>query len=118
MEINVQFKSELGVHFGAKYPFTGDPGPEGKTKTEFLGGSSGDSRAGTYVKNPYGDPDRYRAGILYARFGPINFGIDNESVRDFFQNKLVHDRHSNTQHFRYLNGRGNKFFFQFGGGGW
>ena len=107
----------LGFRLGLSL-FTGDPGPEGQTEVERLGGNYGDSRNGTYKKNPYGDPDRYRSGVLYAGFGPINIGIDNESVRDFFQNKLVHDRISNTAHFRYLYGRGNNFFIQFGNSGW
>jgi RHS repeat-associated protein len=107
----------MGFRLGLSL-FTGDPGPEKGTKTEFLGGNQGDSRNGTYVGNPYGDPDRYRSGVLYAGFGPINIGIDNEKVRDFFQNQFIHDRYSNTPHFRYLYGRGNNFFFQFGGSNW
>ena len=106
----------LGLRIGLNL-FTGDPGPGDDSTKEKLGGENGDSRNGTYKKNPFGDPNKYRHGVLYGGIGPFEFGIDNEKVRELFQNRIVHDRYSNTAHFKYLYGRGNKFYFQLGWSG-
>lgn len=97
---------------------TGDPGPDGKSDIRNLGGD----KNGTYVKGPYGDPDRQRNGILYFGLGPIEMGWDSEGIRNRIQNKWIHDLSLiNSPYFKDLRGtdlyNGSRFYFQFGWGG-
>lgn len=67
--------------------FTGDPGME-ETKTEI------EPRATSglcYVAGPYGDPDKYRHGVLYLGAGPISLGWDCEGIRHALQNIIGHN---------------------------
>jgi hypothetical protein len=96
--------------------FTGDPGPSGKREIEYLGGDT----HGTYVSGQYGDPDKYRNGILYLGIGPVEVGLDSEVIRNTVQN-TVHNI-IGSPHFKNLIGtdkfKDDKFFFQFGYSGW
>jgi RHS repeat-associated protein len=95
--------------------FTGDPGPD--YETDFFGGD----KYGTYVANPYNDPDKYRHGVIYIGLGPINIGWDSEGIRSTVQNTF-HDW-TGSPHFRDLREvddeyKKGKFFLQFGWVGW
>ena len=69
--------------------FTGDPGLEGKTR---LVGKEPKAKSGEYyIKGPYGDPDKYRHGVLYLGAGPIKLGWDNEDIRHTLQNIIGHN---------------------------
>ena len=79
--------------------FTGDPGME-ETKTEI------EPRAASglcYVAGPYGNPDKYRHGVLYLGAGPISFGWDCEGIRHALQNIIGHNWISpTTPWFKYI----------------
>jgi RHS repeat-associated protein len=62
------------------------------------------------------DPNKYRMAAFTLGFGPIKFGTNNELNRNFFQNKLAHDKLQNppVPYFKVLNERKNKWFFYFG----
>ena len=68
----------------------------------------------TYVKGPYGDPNKYRHGILSTGIGPISFGYDSEKIRYFIQNMVVHNL-TDSRYFAYVKGRKGQWYFQFGG---
>ena len=66
--------------------FTGDPGLKKEDRDkEVINGKE------TYIKSPYGDPDKYRHGTFYFGFGPVEVGWDSEKTRNFFQNLVVHN---------------------------
>jgi len=50
--------------------FTGDPGLDEKTRDKNMDKGP----YGTYIRGPYGDPDKYRHGVLSIGFGPISIG--------------------------------------------
>ncbi len=105
----------VGISIGNSI-FTGDPGPSGEREIDR---SSGPYGTYTGKNNPYGDPDKYRHGLLYVGIGPIKIGYDSESIRNFIQNGF-HDKIGSPR-FRNLCGTpeyeamgGDKFYFQFG----
>jgi len=106
----------LGLFRIGNLLYTGDPGPSGLREIQYLGGDP----HGTYVANPYGDPDNYRHGILYGGIGPLEFGIDSEVIRDAIQNTLHNIIKS--PHFKNLRRtnefKKDKFYFQYGWSGW
>jgi RHS repeat-associated protein len=82
--------------------FTGDPGLDDRniTSTSKKGG-----KYGLYEKTINGDdPDRFRAGVVYFGFGPLRIGRNTEGIRDFIQNRLIHDQVSKSPYFRRLDG--------------
>jgi len=77
-----------------------------------------------YIPGPFGNPDKFRNGILYLGIGPLEVGYDSEVIRNLFQNKIAHDRIVKSPYFRDLRGTseyklmgGDRFYFQFGWGG-
>jgi len=101
--------------------FTGDPGLSSVDREYPIDPVT---RKKTYIKNIKGDdPDKYRAGIGYIGLGPFRFGNDKERKRHKIQNDLIHDKVMGgwlgdpSPHFRVLETRKNKRYFQFGTGG-
>jgi hypothetical protein len=90
--------------------FTGDPdakyGDVKRPSTKIEGRE-------TYYAMNGSNPDKYRAGIGYIGFGDFKIGINSESVRHIFQNRLAHDlmnvpwfhqipdKHPSTFHFSF-----------------
>ena len=84
--------------------FTGDPGNE-STVTE--------KGQKIYTLNKDGDPDKYRFGGLFFKFGPVRVGGNSEGIRSRIQNK-IHDW-TGDPHFRKLDRKG-RFYWYFGTG--
>lgn len=97
-----------GFTIGANI-FTGDPG-------------------GTYDNRPkediYGDgqlyytgehANDYRAGIVYAGFGPIQVGWNSEEIRDSIQNDTLHSW-SGDPYFSYVEGKADRLYWHIGTG--
>ncbi|MFW5762498.1 MAG: RHS repeat domain-containing protein, partial [Cyclobacteriaceae bacterium] len=76
MKYNV-FGSEVGLNL-----FTGEPDPN---VTYFEGGKE------YYGEGGITNPNEYRAGILYMKFGGVKLGINDELIRDKTQNPF-HDK--------------------------
>ena len=80
----------------------------------------------TYVNSGVYDtefqPDKYRAGIAYFKFGFIKMGINSEKVRHLSQNLFAHDMLTgkfgfdtpSAKWFRIDETRSNEFYFYFG----
>jgi hypothetical protein len=80
----------VGMNFGPLSinlnMFTGDPGLDGNNRPfEIINGHE------TYVDSEFGNPNKYRAGILSFGFGPFRFGRNSEQIRCVFQNRFAHD---------------------------
>ena len=67
--------------------FTGDPGMK-KRRTNYEPNAASNQY---YIKGPYGDPDKYRYGILYVGAGPFQRGWDSEGIRHILQNIIGHN---------------------------
>jgi hypothetical protein len=67
--------------------FTGDPGL--KTGDRKIDESKGPN--GTYILGPKGDPNKYRMGALYFGFKNHRIGANSEHIRNFVQNKMIHN---------------------------
>lgn len=91
--------------------FTGDPGLDEKDREKRKIENCGPND--TYVKGPYGDPNKYRHGVLSIGLGPVSRGYDSENIRYFFQNMLVHNM-TDSPYFRYERQRKGRHYFQFG----
>lgn len=85
--------------------FTGDPGLENR-RTASLGGDPN----GTYIESNGNDPDKYRFGGLYFGYKGYRVGVNSEGVRNFFQNRLIHDGVTNSPHFRVLDNKWKPYF--------
>ncbi len=96
---------ELGLNM-----FTGDPGPFGARRID-----PDDGPYGTYNAGPYGGSDKHRSGGLYVGAFGLRVGWNSESIRNFFQNKMVHDK-KEIPRFKNLGGSGSPLF-QFGSSG-
>lgn len=68
--------------------FTGDPGlKEGDRRKDFTQGPNG-----TYIIGKNGeDPNKYRMGVLYFGYKNYRIGAKSEHIRNFIQNKLIHN---------------------------
>lgn len=104
----------FGLSIGGSV-FTGDPSllsDDRRTQYEYRAKSKE-----YYVKGPYGDPDKYRHGILYVGFGPFKVGWDSEGIRHVLQNRIGHDIISpESPWFKYIRYRP-KPYIQFGWNG-
>jgi hypothetical protein len=94
---------------------TGEATGSGKVDTD------GDGIPDTYAFTGGSIVDANRSnGILYAGFGPFKTGWDSEGLRNFLQNRMVHDRFFSVGHGQHyphvlpLN-RSPRLVFQFGG---
>ena len=99
----------LGVNI-----YTGDPGVDHDIRNVFEDPER-DGRQ-TYTISANGDnPDEYRAGIFYVGVGPFKIGVNNEKVRDLFQNRFAHDFlcQKDSPYFKVLD-RPNNTYFYFG----
>ena len=101
-----------GLFYAENIVFTGDPGL--RLKDRNIDREAGPN--GTYRKGPYGDPDKYRNGILSIGIGPFSFGRDSENIRAGIQN-WIHDLpFIKSARFEYMPNKKSKWYFQFGGG--
>lgn len=93
--------------------FTGDPGGgrDGRPRKTFSDPEN--NGWDTYVMNEYGDdPDKYRAGVFYVGLGSIKIGWNSESIRNHFQNEMIH-KPGGFPYFKVLNIEP-RFYFYFG----
>lgn len=99
-------KLQLGpLHVGFSI-FTGDPGLLDEDRVE---------ENGFYQNSKHGsDPNKYRAGIGYVRFGPFSLGRDSEDIRYNIQNDIIHNN-IGSPYFSYVN-YPSRWYFQFGWG--
>lgn len=94
--------------------YTGDSGVKSEDRRTF-NDPDRDGRE-TYTISAKGDdPDSYRAGVFYVGVGPFKVGVNNERVRDIFQNKFAHDFlcQGDSPYFKVLD-RPNQGYFYFG----
>jgi len=77
--------------------FTGDPGlVEGEREEEVINGTH------MYVRGPAENQDKHRAGVFYIGFVPVRISQNSEGIRPIFQNRVAHDRLTDSPHFRVL----------------
>jgi RHS repeat-associated protein len=96
---------ELGPFSVGLNMFTGDPGPPGDLENV---------KNGFYADINGTSPDKYRAGALWFGIGNFRIGKNAESVRDRFQNKLIH-KPNGIPEFTVMNRR-DELYFYFGSG--
>ncbi len=104
----------MGASIGINL-FTGDPGLDTKSRSR----ADINNRKHYVLNTETGtDPDKYRMGNFYIGFGPFRIGSNSEANRNFFQNKLAHDRLMNPKvpYFKVLPERKKKRYFYFGFG--
>lgn len=103
-------KLQIGpIHVGFNI-FTGDPGLNKEDRDyKYINGVK------TYVETNGNNPNKYRAGLGYVRFGPFSFGRDNENIRSYIQNDIIHSR-TGDYYFDKLKGWPDRSYFQFGWG--
>ncbi len=87
--------------------FTGDPGLKWKDRRVGIGEDGNE-----YYLEGNTNPDKYRAGVLFLKVGPISFGLNSEDIRDEIQNQIIH-KWQDVPFFRNL-GSPNDFWFHFG----
>ena len=102
---------EMGLNLFTGDP--GEPGPNGDLGKRALNKKIGPN--GTYAQGPYGDPDKYRSGVLYIGVPGYKIGINSEKIRNFFQNTMVHDQ-KGIPRFQ-VTETCDKLYFQIGSGG-
>jgi hypothetical protein len=102
---------EMGLNLFTGDP--GEPGPKGSLGNRVINKKIGPN--GTYAQGPYGDPDKYRSGVLYIGIPGFKTGINSEKIRNFFQNTLVHDQ-KGIPRFQ-VTATCDKLYFQIGSGG-
>ena len=102
------------THVGVNL-FTGDPGLDDADRQTAIDPTN---HKNTYIIGKNGeDPDEYRAGVLYAGWGPVKMGVNSEKVRDALQNRFAHSflRGDRVPYFKMLD-RPTQAYFYFGSG--
>ena len=94
--------------------FTGDPGVDHDSRRTFNDPDA--NGRDTYTISANGDnPDEYRAGLFYVGLGPFKIGVNNEQIRNLFQNRFAHDFlcKKDSPYFKVLD-RPSRAYFYFG----